>query len=66
MSDLTAIMLLHLSRQCNAPDRIHELYAACAPELLDRLVVTEQFMPSGWVECGSARLADPTGVGSGN
>jgi len=65
-SDLDAVMLLHLSRQCNAPDRIHELYAACAPELLGRLVVTEQFMPSGWVECGSARLADPTGVGSGN
>ena len=58
LSDLTAIMLLHLSRQCNAPERIHELYAACAPELLDRLILTEQFAPSPWVECGSPAHAD--------
>jgi phosphoribosyl 1,2-cyclic phosphodiesterase len=50
-SDLTAIMLLHLSRQCNDPQLIHELYAACGPELADRIVITRQFETTPWIEC---------------
>ena len=40
------VVLLHLSRQCNEPSRITELYAACAPHLLERLVITGQNAPS--------------------
>ena len=45
-SNLQHVVLLHLSRQCNEPSRITELYAACAPHLLERLVITGQNAPS--------------------
>jgi phosphoribosyl 1,2-cyclic phosphodiesterase len=44
------LILLHLSRQCNAPEVVRRLYAERAPELLDRLVVTGQIVPSAPVE----------------
>jgi phosphoribosyl 1,2-cyclic phosphodiesterase len=50
-SNLAAIVLLHLSRQCNDPQLIHELYAACEPALASRLVITSQFEMTPWVEC---------------
>ena len=62
LSSLSAILLLHLSRQCNAPERIHELYTACAPELLDRLVLAEQFNPTPWIECGNQAPSESTSL----
>jgi phosphoribosyl 1,2-cyclic phosphodiesterase len=39
---LQQIVLLHLSRQCNCPTRIADLWEAHAPHLVDRLVITSQ------------------------
>ena len=52
-SSLRHIMLLHLSQQCNDRERICELYTACAPHLLDRLVITRQHVTSAMVEIKS-------------
>ncbi len=49
-SDLQHVVLLHLSRQCNEPERIMELYRACAPHLVDRLVITTQHTLSRRIE----------------
>jgi phosphoribosyl 1,2-cyclic phosphodiesterase len=49
-SALQHVVLLHLSRQCNEPQRIRELYRACAPHLLERLVITGQDAISAAVE----------------
>ncbi|MEE3001940.1 MAG: MBL fold metallo-hydrolase [Planctomycetota bacterium] len=49
--DLESIMLLHLSRQCNASWCIDELYAACAPQLRERLVITSQTEATPWIKC---------------
>lgn len=45
-SKLSHIVLLHLSRQCNDPRLITRHYAKHAPELLDRLTITNQFEPT--------------------
>lgn len=42
-SDLRAIVLLHLSRQCNCPNLVTRLWRDEAPDLVDRVVVSEQF-----------------------
>lgn len=42
------IVLLHRSRQCNHPDRIHEVFAQ-EPDLRRRLCLTEQRRRSRWV-----------------
>lgn len=39
---LEQIILLHLSRQCNCPNRINALWQDHAPHLADRLLVTHQ------------------------
>lgn len=39
---LQQVVLLHLSRQCNCPLRIADLWEAHAPHLVDRLVITSQ------------------------
>ena len=49
--ELESIMLLHLSRQCNASWCIDELYAACAPQLREQLVITNQDKATSWIEC---------------
>lgn len=49
--ELESVMLLHLSRQCNATWCIEELYAACAPQLRERLVITNQSDATPWIEC---------------
>lgn len=49
-SPLSHIALLHLSRQCNDPDLVRELYLQYAPDLLDRLTITEQFEASPLLE----------------
>lgn len=46
IAPLERLVLLHLSRQCNAPERVQALYAERAPALLPRLVVTSQLAPS--------------------
>lgn len=45
-SDLDHLVLLHLSRQCNDPRLVTDLYASQAPPLLDRLTITNQYVPS--------------------
>ncbi len=57
-SDLQHVVLLHLSRQCNEPERIMELYRACAPHLVDRLVITRQNSVSRRIEVKPAAVSD--------
>lgn len=45
-SDLQHIALLHLSRQCNCPRLVQQLYADRAGHLLDRLTITNQNEPT--------------------
>lgn len=45
------IVLLHLSRQCNCPDRLRALYDE-SPHLRDRLCLTSQTDPTPWLACG--------------
>ncbi len=46
IASIERLVLLHLSRQCNAPERVRALYAEQAPSLLPRLLVTTQTAPS--------------------
>jgi phosphoribosyl 1,2-cyclic phosphodiesterase len=41
-SDLQQIVLLHLSRQCNSPRIIHDLYMDNLPEVHEQLTITSQ------------------------
>lgn len=43
-SQLQTVTLLHLSRQCNDPRLVKALYAARAPHLLERLLLSSQDM----------------------
>lgn len=45
-STLQHVSLLHLSRECNRPERIRALYEREAPHLLERLTITEQRSPT--------------------
>lgn len=45
-SSLSQIALLHLSRQCNCPRLLTDLYARRAPQLLSELTVTNQYCPT--------------------
>ena len=45
-SDLEHLVLLHLSRQCNDPSVIKQLYHARAPHLLSALTISNQFAPT--------------------
>jgi phosphoribosyl 1,2-cyclic phosphodiesterase len=45
-SDLSQIALLHLSRDCNCPDRVRSMYARRAPHVLQRLTITSQASPT--------------------
>jgi len=45
-SKLSHLVLLHLSRQCNDPVLITRHYAKHAPDLLDRLTITNQYEPT--------------------
>jgi phosphoribosyl 1,2-cyclic phosphodiesterase len=44
--DLRHIALLHLSRQCNDPAIVRDLFARRAPHLLGRLTITNQHEPT--------------------
>lgn len=45
-SRLSHVVLLHLSRHCNDPRIVHELYARRAPHLRERLTIADQYEPS--------------------
>lgn len=42
------VVLLHLSRQCNDPQIVRDLYFI-APDLVDRLCITSQYHPTAWL-----------------
>lgn len=52
---LDRVVLLHLSRECNCPGLVRELWRRRAPRLADRLLITEQDRPSAWVHVAPAR-----------
>jgi phosphoribosyl 1,2-cyclic phosphodiesterase len=45
-SRLSTITLLHLSRECNCPDLLRELYIRRAPHLAERLTLSNQHEPT--------------------
>lgn len=45
-SILSSVTLLHLSRECNCPDLLRDMYTRRAPHLVDRLTVSNQFEPT--------------------
>ncbi|MFG0330734.1 MAG: MBL fold metallo-hydrolase [Phycisphaerales bacterium] len=55
--DLRQVVLLHLSRQCNCPQRVLDLYAKEAPDLAPRVMLTSQSEATDWVrvENGAGR-----------
>jgi phosphoribosyl 1,2-cyclic phosphodiesterase len=59
-SSLQHIALLHLSRQCNTPDRVRELYRREAPELLDRVTITEPRCPTRLLRVSSRSSTNVT------
>lgn len=54
-SDLRHIALLHLSRHCNDPRIVQRLYARRAPDLLDRLTISNQHQPTPLLHISRAR-----------
>lgn len=61
-SDLRHVVLLHLSRQCNDPRIVRDLYARRAPHLVGRLTITSQFRPTAVLHVGP-RTAGPARAG---
>lgn len=58
LQPLQALVLLHLSRECNCPALVRRLYAERAPSLAGRLVVSSQHEPAEVLEAmPSLRLA---------
>ena len=45
-SRLQHIVLLHLSRQCNCPDRVHSLWKDHGGDMADRITITNQHAPT--------------------
>ena len=62
-SNLKAIVLLHLSRQCNCPELVRRLWQQRASHLADRLVVASQFTSTPTVVAARrerrSRIAEP-------
>jgi len=54
-SSLSQLVLLHISRQCNDPVLIKRLYATRAPQLLDRLTITNQYCATPLLSLSSTR-----------
>jgi phosphoribosyl 1,2-cyclic phosphodiesterase len=52
---LGRVVLLHLSRDCNCPELVGELWRRRAAHLAPRLVVSEQDAPAPWVDVVPAR-----------
>ena len=53
----SAIVLLHLSRDCNHPDLLQRFWASRSPHLADRVHITNQTIPSERIEVRAAELA---------
>lgn len=49
------VVLLHLSRDCNCPEHVRELWRERAAHLAPRLLITEQDAPAPWIELVPAR-----------
>lgn len=56
--DLQRIVLLHLSRECNSPGRILNLYSRF-PELSRRLVISSQAKPIEWINIDTPGAEPP-------
>jgi hypothetical protein len=48
---------LHLSRECNCPNLLRRLYQSHAPQLTDRLTITNQYEPSAMMEVKIGKLS---------
>lgn len=58
-SRLSHVALLHLSRQCNDPQMLRDLYALRLPHLMPRLTITDQFKPTAVLRVCEGPLAPP-------
>jgi hypothetical protein len=56
------IVLLHLSRDCNRPELVRELWAREAPELLKRLVISAHDRPAALLHIRSGAGSTEQGV----
>lgn len=56
-SPLRHVVLLHLSRTCNDSRLVQALYAKRATDLLDRITITNQFVPSPRLVVGGGEAA---------
>jgi phosphoribosyl 1,2-cyclic phosphodiesterase len=63
--DLGHVVLLHLSRQCNDPTIVRDLYARRAPDLLGRLTITNQYEPTPVLHVGPRRRRRAGGARAG-
>lgn len=54
---LNRVILLHLSRECNSPGRILNLYAE-TPDLSRKLVISNQRSPSNWINLDTTDHGD--------
>ncbi len=61
-ADLRHLVLLHLSRQCNDPRLVRQLYAVAAPHLLGRLTISDQFHPTPLLRLGRQEGRDRAGA----
>jgi phosphoribosyl 1,2-cyclic phosphodiesterase len=57
--ELHHVALLHLSRQCNDPAIVRRLFAERAPQLLGRLTITNQHVPTPMLEVGPPSAGSP-------
>ena len=57
-SGLARVVLLHLSRECNCPRLVLDLWRHRSPGLAERLLITEQDRPSVWVDVVPSRDRD--------
>lgn len=64
--ELTHVTPLHLSQQCNRPELITRMYAERAPELLDRLTMTNQHRATPLLEVVCARKRETATVAERN
>jgi phosphoribosyl 1,2-cyclic phosphodiesterase len=53
------VVLLHLSRECNCPDLVRDLWRSALPALEPRLTIARPFEPIGPIRLGRATLHQP-------
>jgi phosphoribosyl 1,2-cyclic phosphodiesterase len=62
LNPMAHIVLLHLSRDCNRPELVRELWAREAPELLKRLVISAHDRPAALLHIRSGAGSTEQGV----